>query len=163
MKRNRRLKFFYFLLCQVHVSISRQSCANCLLTIFPSVTWCTVENSVTKALHFPISLGKYLVFAMLAPGHISRATQAVCHYVEASRSESFGFGKPDSSPSWEDYEYQHLWVDSPSSSLGWLYTFGLTVTNYGKTSTHSPLTQHSVGTWQYGYMENNAVGKKKVG
>lgn len=108
MKRNRRLKFFYFLLCQVHVSISRQSCANCLLTIFPSVTWCTVENSVTKALHFPISLGKYLVFAMLAPGHISRATQAVCHYVEASRSESFGFGKPDSSPSWEDYEYQHL-------------------------------------------------------
>lgn len=43
--------------------MSRQSCANCLLTIFPSVAQCTVENSVAKVLCFPISLGKYLVVA----------------------------------------------------------------------------------------------------
>lgn len=88
--------------------MSQQSCANCLLKIFPSVTQCTVENSVATALHFSISLGKYLVFATLAPGHLSHAMQAVCHCVEASRSEDFGFAEPDSNPSWEDYEYQHL-------------------------------------------------------
>lgn len=87
--------------------MSRQSCANCLLRIFPSVTQCTVENSVAKALCFPISLEKYLVFAMLAPGHTSHARHAVCHCAEASRSEGFGFGEPDSNPSWEDYEYPH--------------------------------------------------------
>lgn len=146
-------------MCQVHVSMSRQSCANCLLTISPSVPECTVENSVAKALHFPVSLGKYLVFAMLAPGRISHATQFMCHCVEASRVEGFGFGQPDRNLSWEDYEYQHLWVDSPSSSLGWLYTSGLPVTNYGNTSTHSRLTQHSVGTGQCRHMGNNAVGK----
>lgn len=87
--------------------MSRQSCANCLLTIFPSVTQCTVENSVAKVLCFPISLGKCLVFATLAPAHISHATQAVCHCVEASRSEGFSFGEPDSNPR-ENDEYQHL-------------------------------------------------------
>lgn len=85
----------------------RQSCAN-LLTRSPSVTQCTVENSVAKDLHFPISLGKYLVFARLAPGHISHATQDTCHCSEASRVEGFGFRQPDRNPSWEDYEYQHL-------------------------------------------------------
>lgn len=139
------IKILLILLCQIHVSISRQSCANCLHTTFPSVTWCTVENSVAKALCFPISLGKYLVFAMLAPGHTSHATQAVCHYVEVSRSE--GFGEPDSNPSWEDYEYQHLWVDSLSSSLGWLYTFGLTVTNY---RTQAPTHCLRNNLWRHG-------------
>lgn len=140
--------------------MSRQSCANCLLRIFPSVTQCTVENSVAKALCFPISLEKYLVFAMLAPGHTSHARHAVCHCAEASRSEGFGFGEPDSNPSWEDYEYPHHWADSPSSSLGWLYTFGLTVTNYRNTSTHSPLTQRSVGMWQCRYMKTMQLAKK---
>lgn len=88
--------------------MSRQSCANCLLTIFLSVTQCTVENSDAKALPFPVSLRKYLVFAMLAPGHLSHATQDTRHCAEASRSEGFGFGQPYRNHSWEDYEYQHL-------------------------------------------------------